>query len=55
MRPTVPILILSGSTNKPDDLGGANHFMHKTEGPEALIEIAHRLEHFSFYCIAYPQ
>jgi DNA-binding response OmpR family regulator len=43
MRPTVPILILSGSIDKPDDLGGADDFMCKTDGPEALIEIGHRL------------
>jgi PleD family two-component response regulator len=43
IQPTVPILILSGSIHRLDDLGEADEFMHKTDGPRALIEIAHRM------------
>lgn len=43
IQPTVPILILSGSVQRLDDLGAANDFMHKTDGPLALIDIAHRM------------
>jgi CheY-like chemotaxis protein len=43
LRPTIPILILSGSIRRPAELGSADDFMYKTDGPRALIEIAHRM------------
>jgi hypothetical protein len=43
IQPIVPIFILGGSIHNLNDLGEADEFMHKTDGPRALIEIAHRL------------
>jgi CheY-like chemotaxis protein len=43
IQPAVPILILSGSVQRLEDLGDADEFMHKTDGPRALIDIARRM------------
>jgi CheY-like chemotaxis protein len=43
LQPTTPILILSGSIRRSDELGRADEFMYKTEGPLALIDTARRM------------
>ncbi len=38
IRPDVPILILSGTTEIPSDIGQADGFLSKLEGPKVLLE-----------------
>jgi PAS domain S-box-containing protein len=39
LKPNVPIILLSGTTDVPTDSGGADAFLSKTEGPEALLKM----------------
>lgn len=37
LRPTVPIIVLSGATDTPEDIATADAFLSKAEGPEVLL------------------
>jgi len=39
IKPKVPIVLLSGTTSKPGEMGDADAFLSKTEGPEELLGI----------------
>lgn len=43
LKPHVPIVLLSGTTSKPDETGYADAFLSKTEGPEELLSIVGKL------------
>lgn len=47
LKPNVPIVLLSGTTSKPDELGYADAFLSKTEGPEELLGVVSNLLHAS--------
>ena len=38
LKPGIPIIVLSGTTNIPEGLESADFFLPKTEGPEKLLE-----------------
>ncbi len=37
LRPRLPVILLSGVVEKPEDMQNVDAFVHKTEGPEALL------------------
>jgi DNA-binding response OmpR family regulator len=43
LRPTVPVIVLSGATDTPDDIASADAFLSKAEGPELLLARVHEL------------
>jgi two-component system CheB/CheR fusion protein len=43
IKPSVPIILLSGTAKVPDALAYADAFLTKSEGPEALLEIISKL------------
>ena len=43
LKPAVPILILSGTTEVPADIANADAFLSKLEGPEQMIARVHEL------------
>jgi len=47
LKPNVPIVLLSGTTSKPDETGSADAFLSKTEGPEELLGVVSNLLHSS--------
>src|SRR5437868_12320844 len=38
LKPDIPIIVISGTTNIPEGLESADFFLPKTEGPEKLLE-----------------
>src|SRR5207237_7922995 len=38
LKPDIPIIVFSGTTNIPEGLESADFFLPKTEGPEKLLE-----------------
>ncbi len=42
-KPSVPIILLSGTSSIPEPLEHADAFLSKTEGPEKLLELVKRL------------
>jgi PAS domain S-box-containing protein len=44
-KPSVPIVLLSGTSSLPEPLLHADAFLSKTEGPEQLLELVQRLLH----------
>jgi PAS domain S-box-containing protein len=42
-KPSVPIILLSGTSSVPEPLLHADAFLSKTEGPEQLLELVQRL------------
>lgn len=42
-KPTVPIILLSGTSSVPEPLVHADSFLSKTEGPEQLLEMVEQL------------
>jgi PAS domain S-box-containing protein len=45
LKPTVPIVLLSGTHGVPEPLEHADAFLSKTEGPEQMLETIQRLLH----------
>jgi len=43
LKPNVPIIVLSGATDAPDDIEVADAFLSKAEGPECLLAKIHEL------------
>ena len=43
VKPSVPIILLSGTSGIPEPLEHASAFLSKTEGPEQLLELVKRL------------
>jgi CheY-like chemotaxis protein len=42
-KPSVPIILLSGTSSVPEPLPHADAFLSKTEGPERLLELVQRM------------
>lgn len=43
MKPSVPIIVLSGTSTVPEPLDHADAFLSKTEGPEQLLSLVRKL------------
>jgi len=43
LKPDVPIVLLSGMTEQPDDIGGADLFLAKLSGPQELLSVISRI------------
>jgi CheY-like chemotaxis protein len=39
-HPDIPIILISGLIDRPDDIGGADVFVSKSAGPRRLFEVA---------------
>jgi PAS domain S-box-containing protein len=42
-KPSVPVILLSGTSSIPEPIGHVNAFLNKNEGPEQLLELVKRL------------
>ena len=43
LKPTVPVIVLSGATDTPEDIASADAFLCKAEGPEVPLAKVHEL------------
>lgn len=43
IKPNVPIVLLSGMTEQPDDIGEADLFLTKLSGPQELLSVISRM------------